>query len=218
VGARPVEQKEGPDKGIDGRIYFHVGDTKSHSIILSVKAGHVTVSQVRDLLGVLGREKAEIGVLISFEEPTGPMRKVAASAGFYTSPWGKHARLQLLRVEDLLTGKGIDRPPIQTSTTFQTRAEGAGEISCRAETRICRRCGRSRRAVLAMPDRFGLQKVVDGRMGERFIIVLLEGTGRVAESSKPLSASDARRALHKMGHSDAIIDAMFDRAREERSD
>jgi DNA modification methylase len=119
VGARPVEQKKGADKGIDGRIYFHVGDAKTHQIILSVKAGHVTVSQVRDLRGVLDREGAEMGVLISLEEATGPMRKEAASAGFYTSPWGKHPRLQLITVEDLLTGKTIDRPPIQTSTTFK---------------------------------------------------------------------------------------------------
>jgi len=27
VGARPVQQKKGADKGIDGRIYFHEGDT-----------------------------------------------------------------------------------------------------------------------------------------------------------------------------------------------
>jgi len=119
VGARPVEEKKGSDKGIDGRIYFHVGDGKTRQIILSVKAGHVTVSQVRDLRGVLDREKAEMGVLINLEEPTGPMRKEAASAGFYASPWGKHPRLQLVTVEDLLTGKTIDRPPIQTSTTFK---------------------------------------------------------------------------------------------------
>jgi DNA modification methylase len=119
VGARPVEQKKGADKGIDGRIYFHVGDRETRQIILSVKAGHINVSHVRDLRGVLDREKAEIGVLISLEEPTGPMRKEAASAGFYTSPWGKHARLQLLTIDDLLTGKTLDRPPIQTSTTFK---------------------------------------------------------------------------------------------------
>jgi len=119
VGARPVEEKKGADKGIDGRIYFHVGDGKTRQIILSVKAGHVTVSQVRDLRGVLDRETADMGVLIGLEEPTGPMRKEAASAGFYASPWGKHARLQLVTVEDLLTGKTIDRPPIQTSTTFK---------------------------------------------------------------------------------------------------
>ena len=128
VGARPVEEKKGADKGIDGRIYFHVGDGKTRQIILSVKAGHVTVSQVRDLRGVLDRETADMGVLISLEEPTGPMRKEAASAGFYASPWGKHARLQLITVEDLLTGKTIDRPPIQTSTTFKRAPKAAPKV------------------------------------------------------------------------------------------
>lgn len=120
VGARPAEGKKGADKGIDGRIYFHDGDTaKTKQIVLSVKAGHVTVAHLRDLRGVLDREKAEIGVLICLEEPTQPMRREAASAGFYTSPWGRHARLQILTVEDLLTGQSIDRPPAQTSVTFK---------------------------------------------------------------------------------------------------
>jgi site-specific DNA-methyltransferase (adenine-specific) len=120
VGARPVEGKKGADKGIDGRIYFHEGDTvKTKQIVLSVKAGHVTVSHLRDLRGVLERENAEIGVLLCMVEPTTPMRKECASAGFYTSPWGRHARLQILTVEDLLTGKTIDRPPAQTSVTFK---------------------------------------------------------------------------------------------------
>ena len=119
VGARPVEQKKGADKGIDGRIYFHEGEGRTRQIILSVKARKLQASDVRDLRGVMEREKAEIGVLISMEEPTGPMRREAASAGFYTSPWGRHARLQLITVEDLLIGRGIDRPPAQASVTFK---------------------------------------------------------------------------------------------------
>lgn len=59
---------------------------------------------------MLTREKAEIGVLLSFEPPTRPMREEAASAGFYESPWGKHPRLQLLTVGELLEGKRIDYP------------------------------------------------------------------------------------------------------------
>ena len=129
VGARPVEGKKGADKGIDGRIYFHEGDTaKTKQIILSVKAGQVTVSQLRDLRGVLDREKAEIGVLLCMEEPTAPMRKECASAGFYTSPWGKHPRLQILTVEDLLTGESIDRPPAQTSVTYKRAPKAASFI------------------------------------------------------------------------------------------
>ena len=122
VGARPVDQKKGADKGIDGRLYFHDDpppSSKTKQIILSVKGGKLKATDVRDLRGVVEREKAEIGVLISPDEPTGPMRREAASAGFYTSPWGKHPRLQLLTIEELLDGKRIDRPPLQTSTTFK---------------------------------------------------------------------------------------------------
>jgi DNA modification methylase len=123
VGARPVEQKKGADKGIDGRLYFHEDARKGRATkqaIFSVKAGHVTSSQVRDLVGVLAREKAEIGVLLSFEEPTREMRKEAASAGFYDSPWGRHPKVQLLTVAELLEGKTIDMPRTEgTNRTFK---------------------------------------------------------------------------------------------------
>jgi DNA modification methylase len=89
VGARPAEQKKGADRGIDGRLYFHDDDSgQSKQIIFSVKAGGVTVPQVRDLVGVLTREKAEIGVFLCFEEPTKPMLREAAEAGLYKSTDG----------------------------------------------------------------------------------------------------------------------------------
>jgi hypothetical protein len=75
-----------------------------------VKGGHLKATDLRDLRGVIDREKADIGVLLSFETPTKLMRQEAASAGFYTSPWGKHARLQLLTVADLLAGAAVDYP------------------------------------------------------------------------------------------------------------
>lgn len=112
VGARPAEQKKGADRGIDGRIvFFDDASRKAKSLILSVKAGGVQVSHVRDLVGVLDREKAVMGVLISLEEPTRNMRQEAAEAGFYTSDWGKHPRVQLLTVGQLLQGRTIDMPP-----------------------------------------------------------------------------------------------------------
>ncbi len=124
VGARPVEQKKGADKGIDGRLYFHdeAEGKKTKQIVLSVKAGHMTVAHVRDLRGVLDREKAEIGVLVSLEPATAPMHREAASAGFYESPgWRKkYPRLQLLTVGEILDGKGIAYPPAQhTNVTFR---------------------------------------------------------------------------------------------------
>lgn len=122
VGARPADQRKGADKGIDGRLYFHdEGEHgKTKQIIISVKAGKTSVAHLRDLRGVLGREKAAIGVLISLERPTKPMRAEAASAGFYESPgWRKkYPRVQLLTVAELLKGRKIDYPP-RTSVTFK---------------------------------------------------------------------------------------------------
>lgn len=126
VGARKSEQKKGSDQGIDGRLFFHDepegGRTKQ--IVLSVKSGHVNVSQIRDLRGVIEREKAEIGVLITLEEATKPMRSEAASAGLYKSPWGTHPRIQILTIEESLKGKGIDYPhPVNVTFKRAPRAE-----------------------------------------------------------------------------------------------
>jgi site-specific DNA-methyltransferase (adenine-specific) len=113
VGARTTDSiKKGGDKGIDGRLYFHEGAGSSTSqIILSVKAGHLVPAFVRDLRGVVEREAAQIGVLISFEEPTSGMRSEAASAGFYDAPNGRYPRIQLRTIGDLLAGRGIQYPP-----------------------------------------------------------------------------------------------------------
>jgi hypothetical protein len=80
VGARPAEGKKGADQGIDGRIYFHEGDGTTRQIILSVKAGKLHAPFVRDLRGVVEREKAAIGVLLTLDEPTKAMRTETASA------------------------------------------------------------------------------------------------------------------------------------------
>ncbi len=121
VGARPIEQKKGADKGIDGRLYFHEkdgGETKQ--VIFSVKAGGVTARHVMELHGVIDREGAAIGVLLTMEDPTKPMRAEAASGGSYTSPWGVHPKLQILTVGELLDGKKIDMPPVhQVNVTYK---------------------------------------------------------------------------------------------------
>jgi hypothetical protein len=123
VGARPVEEKKGADKGIDGRLFIHDEPTggKTKQIIFQVKAGHVTAAHIRDLRGVLEREKAEIGILIAMQNPTVPMKTEAAGAGFYDSPWGtRHARIQIIPVRRLFEPRPIDTPPLrQTNVTFK---------------------------------------------------------------------------------------------------
>ena len=123
VGARPVEQKKGADKGIDGRIIFQVEKQPVFdSVIISVKAGHINVAHVRDLKGVLEREKAAIGVLISMEDPSKPMQAEAITSGFYEfQSWGqKYPKVQILTITELLAGKHIEMPPIrQLGATFK---------------------------------------------------------------------------------------------------
>lgn len=127
MGARRTGQHRGADQGIDGRLYFHdEGEGgKTKQIIFSVKSGHDRARDARDLRGVIEREKAEIGVMISLEEITKPMRTEAAAAGFYDSPWGRHPRLQILTIAELLEGKGIDYPhPVNVTYKRAPKARG----------------------------------------------------------------------------------------------
>ncbi len=127
VGARPHQEKKGADKGIDGRLYFHDEGPggKTKQVIISVKAGKVHRNFVHELRGVVDREEAQIGVLITMQPPTRPMREEAASAGFYDSPWGKHPRIQLLTVGELLEGKRIDYPATTGSNVTFKKAPKA---------------------------------------------------------------------------------------------
>jgi hypothetical protein len=130
VGARGVEEKKGADQGIDGRLYFHdEGEGgKTKQVIFSVKGGHTSVKDVRDLRGVIDREKAEIGVSLTLQESTQPMRTEASGAGFYQSAWGKHPCLQILTIAELLDGKRVDMPPLrQVNVTFKKAQKARGE-------------------------------------------------------------------------------------------
>lgn len=100
------------------------------SLIISVKGGHVTSSQVRDLRGVIEREDAAIGVFITLEPPTAAMREEAADAGFWqtkTVSQAKHRRLQILTIEDLLAGKRIDMPSQQDIRSFKQAPKARGK-------------------------------------------------------------------------------------------
>ena len=95
VGARPVEQKKGADHGIDGKILFRDDPkaAKPEQIIIQVKGGKTGVKDVRDLRGVLDREKAAIGILISLQPPPARWKpKPPAPVFTSTRPTGKNTR------------------------------------------------------------------------------------------------------------------------------
>jgi adenine specific DNA methylase Mod len=133
VGARPAEseKKKGGDKGIDGSIYFHDEYQKTKKILIQVKSGHVNRGMIDALKGVIESHDAQIGVFITLQPPTKGMKTDAISYGYYKSPgWNKrYPRMQILKIEELLQGKGIDYPP-KTSVTFK-KAEKHKEVKGR---------------------------------------------------------------------------------------
>lgn len=144
VGARPVDQQKGADQGVDGRLYFFPDQSRSGSpdeIIFSVKSGNVTVSQLRDLVGVVDREDAAIGVFITLEPPTRPMREEAASAGFYRSPElgdKRYPKIQILTIEELLEGKKVECPAFVRQggdVTFKKAPRADRRVSDEAQTK-----------------------------------------------------------------------------------
>lgn len=129
--AAPVaeERKKGADGGIDGRRSFEddASDEEKH-VLISVKSGKLKMTDVTSLRGVVERERAQIGVLISLYPPTGPMQREANEAGFYESPWKPdhlYPRLQILTIEELMAGKQIDMPQTEGMNTTFKRAPKA---------------------------------------------------------------------------------------------
>jgi len=121
--------KKGADYGIDGIITFH-DDPRSPSkrVIVQVKSGKVSVRDIRELRGTLDREAhAEIGVFLTLQPPSEPMKTEAESCGFYTSPtWRKdYPRLQILTIEQLLRGETVKMPP--TATTYKKAQRESGQ-------------------------------------------------------------------------------------------
>jgi len=120
VDARPAgQQKKGADKGVDGYVFFFDDDSgKAKKLVVQVKSGHVTRSQIGYLKSAMDREKAEVAAFITLEKPTRPMKEEAAAAGFYDPPGllPQVPRLQILTIAELLNGKSLDYPRIQSGT------------------------------------------------------------------------------------------------------
>jgi site-specific DNA-methyltransferase (adenine-specific) len=133
VNARPAkDHKKGADTGIDGYInFFDDKSGQAKQVIVQVKSGYVGVNHVRDLKGVIEREKAAIGALITLREPTRPMLTEAAAAGFYESKEfpGRYPRLQILTIAELLAGKKLEYPAHRVETFAKAERKTKSEQS-----------------------------------------------------------------------------------------
>jgi len=120
IDARPTGQssedphgKKGADKGVDGWITFRESDNLNlQKIVVQVKGGHVGAQQIRDLIGTVQSSKSAMGIFITLNEPTEPMKQAAFEANHYQSPtWGhKYPKIQIITIAELLSGKKPEIP------------------------------------------------------------------------------------------------------------
>ncbi|KKU11060.1 MAG: Adenine specific DNA methylase Mod, partial [Parcubacteria group bacterium GW2011_GWB1_45_7] len=77
--------------------------------------GTVHRDQIATLKGDVEREKADVGIFISFERPTAPMIDEAVKAGNFEAFGGlRYPKIQILSVEQLLLGEKPKLPPIES--------------------------------------------------------------------------------------------------------
>lgn len=121
VEAQPFAgKKKGADGGVDGLIYFRSDAKTTERTVVSVKGGeNVGVPMIRDLKGVLDREKAPIGVFLTLTPPTRPMEAEAAAAGFYTLGERQYPRVQIITVEQALNGARPAIPLVDAGAAFK---------------------------------------------------------------------------------------------------
>ncbi|MGH7213618.1 MAG: DNA methyltransferase [Tepidisphaeraceae bacterium] len=106
-------QRQVGDKGIDGFVKFSI-DNKAGTgrALVSVKGGAVNPGHVRDLIGTIDTQKAEMGILISMDAPTRGIRDAIGHSGTYTYPINgrTYPKVQVLTIEELLDGRRPDMP------------------------------------------------------------------------------------------------------------
>jgi site-specific DNA-methyltransferase (adenine-specific) len=129
--ARPGDKrKKGAHQGMH-RICFLTDEARVRAkrAVVQVKSGHVHPNHVRDLPGVVQREKAALGFLVTLEPPTRPMLTEALAAGAYHSPgWNRdYPLLQIRTVEQLLAGEAFDMPPANITLAQAQRVRVGGE-------------------------------------------------------------------------------------------
>lgn len=106
VGVQALKEvRKGPDRGIDGSMFFMNGPRGWGRILTSVKGGqHVGAKDVREFKAVIDRERAELGLFICLNDATREMKSEAASFGFAETAHGHLPRLQIVTITDWFRG------------------------------------------------------------------------------------------------------------------
>jgi hypothetical protein len=101
--------------------------------LISVKGGRqLNPAMVRDLLGTINRETAEMGMLLTLDQPTKGMRDEAAGFGHYEWSWNgqRYPRAQIMTIRELLAHERPRMPPpIPPYLSAERLKINAGQLS-----------------------------------------------------------------------------------------
>lgn len=123
IGAQPWRAgRKGADGGIDGILPF--GTTEK--AVVSVKGGKDRQrNHIDQLKAVVDRERAQIGVFLTLEEPTGPMKAEAAGAGHYVGKDDERPvpKIQIVTIEEAMRlRERAVQVPLRRADTFKRAA------------------------------------------------------------------------------------------------
>jgi site-specific DNA-methyltransferase (adenine-specific) len=129
VEAQPYKGgKKGADGGVDGYVFFKPDGKTTEKAIVSVKGGaSVGDTMVKDLITTVEHEKAMMGIFITLAKPTKPMITRAATAGFYKTDYGSFPKIQILTIEQLLSGERPHMPWLDPTAFKKAKREDASD-------------------------------------------------------------------------------------------
>lgn len=125
-----IRKKKGADGGIDGFFYFWNGPSGDVAkMILQVKSGHVSRTDIAALRGDMAKEGAELACLITLANPTKPMMADAGNAGIYENKLRgiECPRIRIVRIEDMLHHGARVNLPLHGEATTKARVAIEGE-------------------------------------------------------------------------------------------
>lgn len=126
-----INEKKGADKGIDGVVYFASGPGKTERMVIQVKSGGADRGTIAKLKGDMQREKAELALLITMDEPTKPMISEAKSVGVYEHAlMGRsYDRIRIVTVREMIEqGARIDLPLSYAAIKPGNKTEGSQQL------------------------------------------------------------------------------------------
>jgi hypothetical protein len=119
-----INEKKGADRGIDGVAYTRKNKDEVLPVMISVKSGNVGAAMIRDLRGVVERENAAAGILITRNDATKPMLAEAKAAGqFKPENFPAFDKLQIVTVQQILDGARMNLPLMEEVTKKAQKAK-----------------------------------------------------------------------------------------------